>query len=199
MKSILLIMGLGFTFLGTVVGITLIAASDEWFVGLIPLVFVVVGLAMTIGVIKSMLAQRRIKTKGRHYKAKIYSYVDDTSVLVNGAYLVNCKVHYFDEFGVEKEGIIPTAFSRGSNQYPIGMTIDIYEYQGKFQFDKGSVRDEVLDREDELMDDKPLERSNIRMVAISCQSCGISYEAVSGYTASCPYCGAHINAPAVNS
>lgn len=196
-RNILLILGLGFAGLGLLITLVFIGTGGAGMMIAIPIFFFIVGMAIVIGVVRSIIKNNAIKKKGNRYKAKIYSYVDDTSVLVNGQYQVNCKVHYFDKLGVENEAIIPTQFARGSNEYPIGMTIDIFEYQGKYNFDPSSVRAETLDREDELMDDKPIDRAKIRMVAISCQSCGISYEAVSGYTAACPYCGARINAPKV--
>lgn len=196
-RKILLILGGGFVAIGLMVAIVFLSIGEIGFFLAIPFFFVLIGLAIVISVIVSYVKEASVKTKGTKYKAKIYSYVDDTSVVVNGAFQVNCKVHFFDRNGIEKEAIIPTAFARGSSEYPIGMTIDIFEYNGRYGFDKNSVRDEVLDREEELMDDKPIDRAKIRKVAISCQSCGITYEAIGGYSASCPYCGNKVNAPKV--
>ena len=81
--------------------------------------------------------------------------------------------------------------SKGSGEYPIGMTMDIYEYRGKYSFDPKSVRDEILPGESELMDDKPVDPSRIKMTAVSCRSCGASYQAAAGYTGRCPYCGSY--------
>lgn len=66
--------------------------------------------------------------------------------------------------------MIPTGFARGSGEYPIGMTITIYEYRGKFSFDPASVRDEMIPGEAELMDDKPLEPEKLKMVAVTCKT-----------------------------
>ena len=73
------------------------------------------------------------------------------------------------------------------------MTITIYEYQGKFNFDPASVRDEVIPGEAELMDDKPLEPEKLKMVAVTCKNCGASYQAATGYSSRCPYCGGYQN------
>ncbi|MDO5155718.1 MAG: hypothetical protein Q4D51_07105 [Eubacteriales bacterium] len=106
---------------------------------------------------------------------------------------MNVVVHYWDKQGIEKETIIPTKFSKGAKEYPIGMTIDIFEYNGTYSFDKNSVRDEILDREAELMDDKPIDRADIKLIAVTCDNCGASYESVKGYTAKCPYCSSYTN------
>ncbi len=198
LRNVILILGTSFFFMGAIIMTVFIATGGIGAFILIPALFAVIGIVFLVVGIKMFIADKKIKSKGTKYKAKIYSYVDNTSVVVNGTFTINCKVHFWDKNGIEKEAVIPTGFSRGSNEYPIGMTIDIYEYEGRYDFDKHSVRSEVLDREDELMDDKPVDRAEVRMVAISCQSCGITYEAVAGYSASCPYCGHHINAPVVS-
>lgn len=53
-------------------------------------------------------------------------------------------MHYFDSYHVEREAIIPTGFTRGAGMYPIGLTIDIFEYNGKYGYDPDSVRDGEL-------------------------------------------------------
>ncbi|MCQ2515429.1 MAG: hypothetical protein MJ094_01035 [Saccharofermentans sp.] len=197
LRNVILILGASFLGMGTLVTTIFATTGGAGAFLLIPIFFAVIGIVFLVAGIKMLIADKKIKAKGTKYKAKIYSYVDNTSVVVNGTFTVNCKVHFWDKNGIEKEAIIPTGFTRGSNEYPIGMTIDIYEYEGRYDFDKHSVRSEILDREDELMDDKPVDRAQVRMTAISCQSCGITYEAVAGYSASCPYCGHKINAPEV--
>ena len=72
-------------------------------------------------------------------------------------------------------------------------TMDIYEYQGKYGWDPDSVRDEILSGEQELMDDKPVDPSKLRMTAVQCPNCGASYQAAAGYTGRCPYCGSYHN------
>lgn len=62
--------------------------------------------------------------------------------------------------------ILPTSFCQGSSQYPLGMTIDILEYQGKYEYDLSSVRYEILPGEQELMDNKPVEPSLLHMISV---------------------------------
>lgn len=193
-QKILLIMGFGYIAIGSVVAFAFVGSGQAGSFIMIPLLFVALGIAFAVGVFFSIAKKKKISRLGKRYAAKIYGYVDNTSYRVNGAYTVNTKVHYFDESGTEREAIIPTSFARGSNMYPIGMTIDIFEYQGKYDFDPKSVRNEILPREYELMDDKPLEPEKAAIVSVSCQSCGATYEAASGYSNKCPYCGSYHNA-----
>ena len=119
--------------------------------------------------------------------------IKNTAYMVNGRFPVNVIVHYFDKNQIEREAVIPTAFEKGASTYPIGMTMDIYEYQGKYGWDPDSVRDEILSGEQELMDDKPVDPSKLRMTAVQCPNCGASYQAAAGYTGRCPYCGSYHN------
>ena len=197
-QKILLIMGIFYVVIGGTIALAFLGFGGA--VGLnaggfiaIPLLFVVLGIAFIAGVLMSVSKKKKITKQGRHYLAKIYSYVNNTSYMVNGQYTVNVKVHYFDENHVEREAILPTSFPKGSNMYPIGMTIDIFEYQGQYGFDPKSVRNEVLPGEIELMDDKPVSPEQIHLVAVRCPSCGSSFQAAAGYASKCPYCGSYLN------
>lgn len=197
-QKILIIIGAFFAAIGGT--IVLIMGSMARLTGMpfmafvaIPLLFVALGAGFIIAVLISYSRKRKIRTNGIRYEAKIYGYVENTSYTVNGRYPVNTKVRYFDTDQVEREAVIPTGFARGSGEYPIGMTITIYEYQGKFNFDPASVRDEVIPGEAELMDDKPLEPEKLKMVAVTCKNCGASYQAATGYSSRCPYCGGYQN------
>lgn len=159
----------------------------------IPIFFLIIGIGLIISVLVSVSKKKEVEKKGKKYPAKIYGYIENTSVRVNSRYLIDTKVHYFDEKHIEREAVISTAFNRGSSKYPIGMTIDIYEYNGKYGFDPKSVRNEILPGENELMDNKPIEPERITTVAVECKNCGASFQAVKGYTEKCPYCGSIYN------
>lgn len=188
-NKIILIMGIAYTAIGSVVSLVIMRSIGFNIFTLIPLLFLIIGIAFIIGVTKSITSRNKIKKFGKKYAAKIYGYVDNTSYRVNGVYTINTKVHFFDDNGIEKEVIIPTSFPRGSNAYPIGMTMDIFEYNGNYSFDPKSVRDEILPRENELMDDKPVEPEKLSIISVTCDCCGATYEAAKGYSNKCPYCG----------
>ena len=165
--------------------------------GLIPLgmslVFGGIGIGFLVAVGRNKAKARDIAKNGIKFTGKIHSYLEDHSVVYNGGYLYNTRVHYFDRNMVEREAILTTKFTRGSSDFPIGATIDIIEYQGKYTWVPGSVRFETISGEAELMDNKPLDPTKINMIAVMCNNCGVSFSAAQGYVAKCPYCGAAHN------
>lgn len=160
---------------------------------LIGVVFGSIGGGILISQMKKTAKRKNVEANGNHFLAKIYGYVEDHSCTMNGAYLMNTKVHYFDEYGVEREAILETGFARGCGDYPIGATIEIIALGNAYSWIPNSVRYERIEGEDELMDDKPVNQI-LGMTAISCGSCGASFTAAKGYTSTCPYCGSSINA-----
>ena len=196
-QKILLILGGIFAGMGTLLTIIFLLASsllkDFLTFALVPGIFIILGLAFIIGVMSSYNKSNKTIKYGTHYPAKIYGYVKNKSYTINGSFPINTKVHYFDRNHVEREAIIPTNFCEGSNLYPIGMTIDIYEYNGKYNFDPSSVRNEMLPGEQELMDDKPVDPTKLHYISAKCAYCGASYQAAAGYVGRCPYCGNYAN------
>lgn len=194
MQIIFLVFGLGFFLFGLLFFILgLILGPSMFLFSFVGLIFMLIGAGFIFFKIKEVRSKAQINKNGTKYTGKIYSYVDDTGVMVNGQYQVNIKVHYFDQAGIEREALIPTKFTRGSGDYPIGATIDIIEYKGKYTWVKGSVRFETLNREEELMDNKPINPENINYVGVSCQNCGANFQGAKGYVTRCPYCGAPTN------
>lgn len=192
-QKILVIMGIFYIAIGGAIAIIFLTVGFPLSITAIPLLFVIIGAAFLFGVAAAAAQRKKIVKKGRRYAAKIYGYSENSSVTVNGQFTINVKVHYFDENHTEREAILPTSFTKGSSMYPIGMTIDIFEYQGKFGFDPQSVRNEILPGEAELMDDKPVVPEKLRLVAVSCSNCGSSFQAAAGYSSRCPYCGSYVN------
>ncbi|MCQ2534725.1 MAG: hypothetical protein MJ172_09190 [Clostridia bacterium] len=78
--------------------------------GLIGFIFTCIGGGFIASAVFGKRKNKSICQNGTKYTGKIYGYTDDTSVLVNGQYRVNIKVHYFDKNGIEREAIIPTKF-----------------------------------------------------------------------------------------
>lgn len=193
LQKIFLIMGIGYIALGSAIFFTFLAVGTIT-MALIPLLFMVAGAVFVAVVLYGLHKKKNIIRHGTKYPAKIYGYVENTSYTVNGNFTMNVKARYFDKNHVEREAILPTSFTQGSSQYPIGMTIDIYEYRGEFGFDELSVRNEVLPGEPELMDDKLMDPSKVKMVAIVCPNCGASFQAAKGYSNKCPYCESYYNA-----
>lgn len=160
-------------------------------------VFLLIGIvALSIAFaipISRMIKMRSYVENGSHFLAKVYGYTDDTSIVVNGSFLINIIVHYFDKNSVEREVILETKLD-SSKLPPIGYTIDIWEYNGKYAFDIESCRMEQIKGEEELMDDKPIAPADLHYVSMTCMGCGASYKAVAGYSNKCPFCGKYTDA-----
>lgn len=198
MKShhiILLVIGSAFAGVGLLVGVVfaVFAAQDASFAVMfvLPLLFFLLGCAMIGFVLWQIAKMRTIQKNGNRYAAKIYGYVKDFSVKVNGAPQINLKVRYYTD--QVREAVIPTGFASGCQKYPIGYTIDIFEYQGNFSWDAASLRKEPIPHEEELMSNQPVEPEKLDLIAKTCDSCGATYQAAAGYTNRCPYCGSYTN------
>ena len=194
-QKLLMIIGIIFTSVGAFIlaltlGLNLLLHEGAFFM-ILPIAFLTIGLGFIIGVFIGVRKKSNIRKRGNCYPAKIYGYVQNTSYLVNGRYPLNTVVHYFDNYHIEREAILPTSFCQGASQYPLGMTIDIFEYQGKYEYDPSSVRYEILSGEQELMDNKPVEPSQLHIISVICPNCGASYKKAADYAEKCPYCGSY--------
>lgn len=161
--------------------------------GLLCFIFSCIGGGMLLGASAVNRRSKRIIKNGTRYTGKIYSYIEDQSVLINNAYPINIVVHYFDKEGIEREVTIPTKFTKGSESFPIGATIDFVIYKSSSAWIKDSVRFDHIDREEELMDNKPLNPTKLNLIAVTCPTCSASYKAAQGFAATCPYCGHSVN------
>lgn len=160
----------------------------------LPLLFVVIGAIMLVCAAVEIKRKKDVRKKGTRYPAKVYGYVDDTSFVVNGQYTVNIKVRFFDSNNFIREAIIPTQFNRNSSMYGIGMTLDIFEYNGRFSWDPKSARFDKLPNENQLMDERPVNPEEVNLIGVTCPYCGANFKATSGYANRCPYCDGYINA-----
>ena len=161
-QKIFLIIGSTFSAIGILISsvfLMILNVAPDGFASFLalPIFFSILGIIFIAGALLSYHKSRQTITSGVRYPAKIYGYVKNKSYTINGSFPVNTIVHYFDRDHIEREVVIPTNFCEGSSTYPIGMTIDIYEYNGRYNFDPSSVRSEILPGEQELMDNKPVE------------------------------------------
>ena len=133
-QKVLLIIGGAFAGIGAVLtmifgSIGMVFRPMRAFLAL-PLFFLILGICFIAAVLFGQHKKSLIVKNGIRYAAKIYGYVENTAYMVNGRFPVNVIVHYFDKNQIEREAVIPTAFEKGASTYPIGMPMDIYEYQG---------------------------------------------------------------------
>ncbi len=186
--KILILVGAIFALVGAMLTFVFLINRDVFGIwSLFPLFFVVFGLCFVIPGIIDLSRNRSIIRNGKRIPAKICGYVEDKSVEINGGYAVNTIVRYFDSYHRVKEIVIETGFQHGSNAYPIGLTVDLYEYDGKVSWDRDSVRQEMLFDEKELMDGIE-DDSDGEVIAVECPKCGASFCATEEFTNMCPYC-----------
>lgn len=145
--------------------------------------------AIVVAVILLVNKNKNAVSNEKSYKAIIYGYQKSEHLYVNGSPVVNTKVRYFDEDGVKREALLKTRFVEGSADYPIGGVIDIKVKKNSVSWDKSSVRYDSIDREEELMENKPVNLSELKMKPVICKKCGAGYDAAEGYVSKCPYCG----------
>ena len=121
-QKICMIVGVGFAGIGLFMTlIFLFAFGKPGAFILIPLMFVVLGLCFIVTILVMLHNKKMIRVHGEKYTAKIYGYVKNTSYMVNGRFPLNVKVHYFDNYGIEREVILPTSISGGADSmFPIG-------------------------------------------------------------------------------
>ena len=187
--KILILVGAIFALVGSLLTFIFFVNRDVFGLwSLFPLFFVALGLCFIIPGIIDVTKNRKIIKNGKRIPAKICGYVEDKHVVINGGYAVNTVVRYFDSYRRVKECVIETGFQRGSNAYPIGMTVDLYEYDGKISWDQDSVRQETLFDEKELMDGIE-DTSDGEVIAVNCPKCGALFCTAREYAAKCPYCG----------
>ncbi len=187
--KILILVGAIFALVGALLTFIFLASRDVFGLwALSPLIFVVLGLCFIIPGIIDFKRTRNILNNGKRIPAKICGYVEDKNVVINGGYAVNTIVRYFDSYRRVKETVIETGFQHGSNAYPIGMTVDLYEYDGKISWDRDSVRQETIFDEKELMGGIE-DNSDGEVIAVECPKCGASFCATKGFANRCPYCG----------
>lgn len=143
--KILIVLGMIFFIVGLALLVPFIANISvfKWMVA-IPAFFVVLGICFMLPGIAQLVGNRMIRKYGKKRAALIYDHIEDTSVTVNNEYTINTVVHYLDDDNTECEAILATGFMRGRGEYPLGLTIDIYEYNGKIGWDKNSVRSEEI-------------------------------------------------------
>ena len=139
--KILILVGAIFALVGAMLTFIFLVNRDVFGLwSLFPLFFVALGLCFIIPGIIDVTRTRKIIKNGKRIPAKICGYVEDKSVVINGGYAVNTVVRYFDSYRRVKETVVETGFQHGSNAYPIGMTVDLYEYNGKISWDRERMR-----------------------------------------------------------
>lgn len=158
----------------------------------IPAVFVLIlglaGIELLMSAEKGQAKQNNILTYGQHYLGKIVGHIEDGGEPVDGQHFLNTRVRYFDASGRIREVVVDTGTRGKGNDFPEGATIEIAVLENMVTWIKGSVSQEHIPDEEELMDGRPLSPIKSEKMAVSCQGCGASFYGDLGYLDRCPYC-----------
>ena len=198
-NKILKVLGLFFVVLGAVIGIGLILSGFA--AKSIPLAFMgIVFVMMFCGIggffawigISMLNRDKKITEEGVAVMGKIFDYVPDYQMTLNGQPTLSLVVRYKRD-GVIRQATVRTGRS-DTAEFPQGATVTRSLLNGEAALVPGTVTDLKLPDEENLMnrdiDPEKIESS----VGVSCPACGAALMVPVGMTAICPYCGRKVKA-----
>ena len=142
--------------------------------------------------ISSIKRDEKIAEEGVAIMGKIFAYVPDYQMTLNGQPTLSLVVRYKRD-GVIRQATVRTGHS-DTAEFPQGATVTISLLNGEAALVPGTVTDLKLPDEENLMnrdiDPEKIESS----VGVSCPACGAALMVPVGMTAICPYCGRKVKA-----
>jgi len=163
------------------------------------ILFAVVGLAVIVCGIRSIVRYRKILTEGRRYRGKIWQHEPDPSFYVNNRPGVMLVVHYMGDDGQPKEVQVKTG-SVNEGKFPLGATVEIAVTENGAILIPKSVSDTYLPEQEELL--KPVIGMTLgapqgtgatagigAAMAVACPGCGATVMMLPGSSVQCASCG----------
>ena len=186
--------GLLFVFLGAIIGGGLLASGigggggQLIFMGLmfIALFCGIGGFFAWFG-IDHLRREERIAGEGTVYMGKIFDYKEDGQVLYNGMPTLSLVVRYMKD-GVIRQAVVRTG-QVDTAAFPRGSTVSVSILDGEAALIPGSVTDQKLPDEENLMNPDLDPEGVHSSLGVSCPSCGAGLMVPYGMAAVCPYCG----------
>ncbi len=191
--------GLLFVMLGIVIGLPMLVAGmriPSWSTAFMGLMFVALfcgigGFFAWIG-ISALRRDRKIAEEGTAYIGKIFDYVPDYQMTLNGQPTLSLIVRYRQD-GVIRQATVRTG-QADTAAFPRGATVTISFLRGEAALVPGSVSDQQLPNEEDLLN-PDLDPEKIHSsIGASCPSCGALLMVPVGMSAVCPYCGRKVSA-----
>ena len=137
--------------------------------------------------ISAIKRDEKIAAEGVAIMGKIFDYVPDYQMTLNGQPSLSIVVRYKKD-GLIRESIVRTGYT-DTAAIPRGATVTISILNGEAAFVPGSVSDVKLPDEENLLnpdiDPEKIESS----IGASCPACGATLIVPIGMSAICPYCG----------
>ena len=187
-------LGLLFVVLGAVIGIGLIAAGAASGEG--TLIFMgVFFIAMFCGIggffawigISALRREEKIAEEGVAIMGKIFDYVPDYQMTMNGQPTLSLVVRYKKD-GLIKQAVVRTGYT-DTAAIPRGATVTISLLNGEAALVPGSISDVKLPDEENLLNPDIDPEKIQTSIGASCPACGATLIVPVGMSAICPYCG----------
>ena len=194
LNKFLKVFGLLFVVIGAVVGILFISLSivtrsyPMIFMGVMfPLVFCGVGgfFAWIGG--SALKREEKIAEEGVAIMGKIFDYVPDYQMTMNGQPTLSLVVRYKKD-GLIKQAVVRTGYTDTAS-IPRGATVTISLLNGEAALVPGSISDVKLPDEENLLNPDIDPEKIQTSIGASCPACGATLIVPVGMSAICPYCG----------
>ena len=182
------VVGLGFAVSGVVAGMGSLVFMGVCFLVL----FCGIGGFFAWTGINNMNRERKINEQGYAVMGKIFDYVPDNQMTLNGQPTLSLIVRYKDD-GFIRQAVVRTG-QVDTAAFPRGATVTISLFDGEAALVPGSVSDVRLPDEENLLNpDIDPERIH-SSIGASCPACGANLMVPIGMSVVCPYCGRKVRA-----
>ena len=183
-----------FVVIGAVVGILFISLSivtrsyPMIFMGVMfPLVFCGVGGFFAWIGMSALKREEKIAEEGVAIMGKIFDYVPDYQMTMNGQPTLSLVVRYKKD-GLIKQAVVRTGYTDTAS-IPRGATVTISLLNGEAALVPGSISDVKLPDEENLLNPDIDPEKIQTSIGASCPACGATLIVPVGMSAICPYCG----------
>lgn len=194
LNKFLKVFGLLFVVIGAVVGILFISLSivtrsyPMIFMGVMfPLVFCGVGGFFAWIGMSALKREEKIAEEGVAIMGKIFDYVPDYQMTMNGQPTLSLVVRYKKD-GLIKQAVVRTGYTDTAS-IPRGATVTISLLNGEAALVPGSISDVKLPDEENLLNPDIDPEKIQTSIGASCPACGATLIVPVGMSAICPYCG----------
>ena len=186
--------GMLFVVIGMVAGILFIGGAlmtrnfPLIFMGVMfPLIFCGVGGFFAWIGASALKREEKIAEEGVAVMGKIFDYVPDYQMTMNGQPTLSLVVRYKKD-GLIKQAVVRTGYT-DTAAIPRGSTVTISLLNGEAALVPGSISDVKLPDEENLLN-PDIDPEKIRTsIGASCPACGATLIVPVGMSAICPYCG----------
>ena len=186
--------GMLFVVIGMVAGILFIGGAlmtrsfPLIFMGVMfPLIFCGVGGFFAWIGASALKREEKIAEEGVAVMGKIFDYVPDYQMTMNGQPTLSLVVRYKKD-GLIKQAVVRTGYTDTAS-IPRGATVTISLLNGEAALVPGSISDVKLPDEENLLNPDIDPEKIQTSIGASCPACGATLIVPVGMSAICPYCG----------